>query len=313
MPCGQCPPVAKCMCWEHYSQNADRHRSYDLQIGHRQLAVEIKLWECVVELEIVHCSPVVDAGNAPLLFVHGAFHGAWCWEYWMEWFAGRGRHTIALSLRGHAGSAERASLHEFGLNDYRDDVLETARGIGERENGQLPILVGHSMGGAIAQLAAAADPSLFNGVVLLASLPPDSFRPLELLSLLLDFRSRRATKRLMTGETPTPEETLALNSFNKRISREQAERYSSLLQPESRKAQRELITFRAPVVPARPPMLVLGSASDVVFGTTSLKRTARHFDADLTILEEGCHDVMVDPAWPEYAAQLDAWLTMKDL
>jgi pimeloyl-ACP methyl ester carboxylesterase len=41
----------------------------------------------------------------PLLFVHGAWHGAWCWdEYFLDFFAGRGYRALAVSLRGHGNS-----------------------------------------------------------------------------------------------------------------------------------------------------------------------------------------------------------------
>ncbi len=52
---------------------------------------------------------VIDkgSGNAgpPLLFIHGAWHGAWCWdEHFLDFFANNGFHAVALSLRGHGNS-----------------------------------------------------------------------------------------------------------------------------------------------------------------------------------------------------------------
>lgn len=43
--------------------------------------------------------------HPPLLFVHGSFHGAWCWEeHFLPHFAAEGYDCYALSLRGHGGS-----------------------------------------------------------------------------------------------------------------------------------------------------------------------------------------------------------------
>ena len=41
----------------------------------------------------------------PLLFVHGAWHAAWCWdEHFLGYFADRGYRAVALSFRGHGDS-----------------------------------------------------------------------------------------------------------------------------------------------------------------------------------------------------------------
>jgi pimeloyl-ACP methyl ester carboxylesterase len=266
-----------------------------------------------VKLELVHYAETADNSGQPLLLVHGAYHGAWCWEYWIKWFGERGRSVTALSLRGHGKSDGREALHDFGLQDYLEDVIATARDIAAESYGQRPILVGHSMGGAIAQLAIAECPAFFSGAVLLASLPPDSIRLRELLPLLLDFRSRRTTKKLMASQVVQPEEVLALDFFDGRISREQAVRYARLLQPESSRALREMMSFRAPQAPASLPILVLGSSRDALFGRSALVRTARHFGADLRILEEGCHDAMLDHIWQQYATALDTWLLVNQL
>ena len=35
-----------------------------------------------------------DLGRPPVLFVHGAWHGAWCWRPLMEHFAAAGIHVL---------------------------------------------------------------------------------------------------------------------------------------------------------------------------------------------------------------------------
>jgi len=59
--------------------------------------------------------------HAPILFLHGAFAGAWCWaEQFMPYFAERGLDCYAVSLRGHGGSAGRERLTWHSLGDYVD-------------------------------------------------------------------------------------------------------------------------------------------------------------------------------------------------
>ncbi|MCK7510983.1 MAG: lysophospholipase [Desulfobacterales bacterium] len=85
--------------------------------------------------------------STPILFIHGAWHGAWCWEeYFLPYFASKGYDAYALSLRGHGNSEGREGLRWWSISDYVDDVSQIVGQIHK-----IPILVGHSMGGLIVQ------------------------------------------------------------------------------------------------------------------------------------------------------------------
>ncbi len=260
-----------------------------------------------MELEVIKRVPVMPRGGSPLLFVHGVCHAAWCWEHWVGWFADRGRKVHALSLRGHGASAGREDLDSFGLNDYRDDVLNTARAMDK------PILVGHSMGGAVAQLAVAADPALFKALVLVASPPPDGLRIREMLPLLRQLPGLLSVAKLGKGKRLSVREVQGLPFFDGRISDENAARFGEQLQRDSKAAGREAGIFRAPAFQARLPVLVLGAMRDRLLAPSALKRTALHYSGDLILLDEPCHDLMLDPAWEEGAAKLQGWLADRAL
>lgn len=54
--------------------------------------------------ELISKTPTLPAHATPLLFIHGAFHGAWCWdEHFLDYFAQHGFSAYSLSLRGHGG------------------------------------------------------------------------------------------------------------------------------------------------------------------------------------------------------------------
>ncbi len=57
-----------------------------------------------------------------------------------------GWHGVAVSLRGHGRSAGRKDLDRFGLADFVADVASAAASLD-----QPPVVVGHSMGGVVAQ------------------------------------------------------------------------------------------------------------------------------------------------------------------
>ena len=120
-----------------------------------------------MELEILQRTPETDTGKPPLLFVHGAYSGAWIWDaFFLKYFADRGFPAHAVSLRGHGKSEGGDQLHFWGIDDYVRDVRDAVR----RVEG-LPVLVGHSLGGLLCQrfLAGGGDAA---GMVLLNSVPP---------------------------------------------------------------------------------------------------------------------------------------------
>ena len=104
-------------------------------------------------LDVVRVGAVGRARPASLLFVHGMWGGAWVWERWLPFFAARGWDGYALNLRGRAGSRSVADVGRVPLADYVEDAAAVARCLGE------VVVVGHSMGGLVAQaLAATLDP-----------------------------------------------------------------------------------------------------------------------------------------------------------
>ena len=90
-----------------------------------------------------------DPAAAPIVFLHGSGQSRHSWTASAKALADDGWHTVTLDLRGH-GDSERARDGAYRLEDFRDDVLAVIRKL-ERP----PVLVGASMGGSLALMAAA--------------------------------------------------------------------------------------------------------------------------------------------------------------
>src|SRR5262244_3975112 len=96
-------------------------------------------------------SLLTNADERPsVILVHGAANSARVWTFWQGELARRGWSSHAVDLRGHGASAP-AELGTTRMADYADDVVALARSLR-----QPPILVGWSMGGLVAMMAAAA-------------------------------------------------------------------------------------------------------------------------------------------------------------
>jgi len=126
------------------------------------------------------------------VFVHGAWHGGWCWSEVVRLLAERGYPAIALDLPGHGITArlpqaylqlpqnpaalatEVSPLAALTLNDYRDYTLKMLRGlIGDSDD--RVILVGHSLGGATLSAVGEAAPELVKWLVYLTAFVPVTF------------------------------------------------------------------------------------------------------------------------------------------
>ena len=91
------------------------------------------------------------------LLVHGAWHGAWCWDTLIETLERRGHAAVAIDLPG----AEPGGKPGWGIKfaDYIDAVNRAA----EQIDGDVH-LVGHSMGGLSISGAAEARPELYSSL-----------------------------------------------------------------------------------------------------------------------------------------------------
>jgi pimeloyl-ACP methyl ester carboxylesterase len=119
-----------------------------------------------VKLEVLKKIPEAKSNKAPLLFVHGGLHGAWCWQdKFLPYFSSNGFPSYALSLRGHGNSDGGDRLDSFSFSDYLEDILKVILSLKEK-----PILIGHSMGGAITQKVLHFHPAQIKAVVLMASI-----------------------------------------------------------------------------------------------------------------------------------------------
>ena len=118
-------------------------------------------------LELIHY-PATGATRAGLhlLFVHGAYSSASCWQpHFLPWFSRQGYDCWAVSLRGHGNSPDRRHLQQYAIADYVNDVAWACGQLA-----QPAVLIGHSMGGFVLQQYLRQHTAA--ATILLASVPP---------------------------------------------------------------------------------------------------------------------------------------------
>jgi pimeloyl-ACP methyl ester carboxylesterase len=244
------------------------------------------------DLEVVRAGP--RDSRASLVLVHGVCHGAWCWKPFSEFFATRGYDVLALSLRGHGASSGRRERHRLGLADYVADVSDVVGSLGRK-----PILVGHSMGGAIVQRYLATHGSTVAGAVLFASATAGGLGGRQFVDAVRGIGPKTLLNgvRIVRGRPCSPEQANDTPFFGSRLNPTAAAQYARHLGPESLRAIRDLLQ-RFPIKPSGlPPVMVIGSRNDALFGERSQHLTARAYGVTPLLLDGLCHDMMLDPDW----------------
>ncbi len=251
-----------------------------------------------MKLEILDQLPEAGEKGHSFLFVHGAYHGAWCWkENFLPYFSSKGFSAYALSLRGHGNSEGREHLHSFSLDDYVKDVLDAIALLKEK-----PILVGHSMGGAIVQKIAHLHPEKIKAAVLMASAPPNgTFKNILQLSLK-NFKDVYRLSLFNKGITPDFPVRLL---FSEELPSMTRDKLLTLLQPESAKVESELSKrFIPKSVSPEIPLLVMGSNKDKFFSEKTIRKIGKVYGTKPVILSHMGHDMMLDSRWKSAADQI---------
>ncbi len=108
----------------------------------------------------------------PILALHGMWATNRRWAYYGQFFSKRGFPFYAPTLRHHIEENEtNEALGKTSVHDYVSDIAKLIANLQKTEfGGRLPIVLGHSMGGLIAQKLAEAD--LASTLILLNSAPP---------------------------------------------------------------------------------------------------------------------------------------------
>ena len=262
-----------------------------------------------MHLETITRSPEGRAGPTPLLFVHGAWHGAWCWdEHFLPYFAGRGYPSHALNLRGHGKSDNRRSLRTTRIDHYVEDLASVVETLDAP-----PVLIGHSMGGLVVQRY--LEGRNLPAAVLLAPDPVGGAMGTTLRMVKrhpLPFAKANLTMRLWPI-VATPK--LARDAFfPDDMSEADSDRYWSRLQDESYLAYLDMLVFRKP----RPnrittPVLVIGGEADRIFSKSEMAKTARAYGGSPVMIPGAAHDLMLDTRWQRVADAMLAWLGRQGL
>lgn len=284
--------------------------------------------------EVAIFQPMVLTADTPVIM---ALHGNWSTyrrnEFYGKFFSRQGYLVVAPTFRHHYKGNE--SEVELGKTSVRDYAADAALLIDKLYQGQLiagfqpthqPVLMGHSMGGLVAQLIATQ--KFISGLILLNSAPPAG------LSLHTDAayheRIKKFDKLILGGKPYLPDfESMAWYVFNGMP----AESHQSIYEKavcESGTSSREILAGSGRGLPrlmarllSQPveidpewiacPMLIVGCERDRIIKPIVAKEMGRKYSGrtaltKVKVFPQFAHWVQYEPGWEESAMFIFGWL-----
>jgi pimeloyl-ACP methyl ester carboxylesterase len=260
----------------------------------------------VTTLELITRKPDAPGRRPALLFVHGAFVAAWCWdEYFLPWFAAAGYDAHAVSLRGHGGSASHGPIDAASLDDYVADTIAAVERIGAR-----PVLIGHSMGAIVVQRAARRCGA--QGLVLMAPVPPHGLSGTLFSLATRDPPLFFALSALHRGNGDRSGALARARDylFSQTVTEADVRRFLPRMQPESQRALADLAWPQHYwISPSRGlPALVIGAERDAFFPGAMIEEAAQFHGVAARMFRGMAHAMMLEPQWLAVAAEISGWL-----
>ena len=248
----------------------------------------------------------MENNQSPLLFIHGAWHGAWCWEeHFLPYFAQQGYRAYALDLRGHGRNTGRDNVRWLRARRYVEDIAEFASTLPAP-----PILIGHSLGGYIIQKY--LEKYRVPAAVLLTPIPVRGIGRMLLRCTQHDpIGVTKMILRCSTFQLIRTPELARWAFFSEAYPDEALNQTYAQLQEESYATACDALIFDLPrphkVAPI--PILVVGAEKDRLFSNEEMQQTAQKYQADLKIMPGMPHHVLLESGWQQVADEVLAWLS----
>ncbi len=246
----------------------------------------------------------------PLLFIHGAGGTSEYLKNYLRFFARAGWPCHAINLRGHHPSDQEFALAQITIEDYVEDVERVMREL-SIEN---CVLIGHSMGGLIAQKTAMNFKSV-KALLTIASAPPLGV-PLEMHAELLNPETIMKSMwdiipiwDMMNFAPVATSAFMAEKTFLNNIDEAEREEIFRMFVAESLMVGYQ-IAQGVFVDPAeiKCPKLVIGCKLDVMAPESMQQKLAEFLQADYVSYEQFGHLPMLETGWKQSAGDISCWL-----
>ena len=239
--------------------------------------------------------------------VHGAFCGGWAFQAFRAPFEQAGYDVNAVDLPGHGAAGDRHRVGRASMTDYAAAVAKACAACDTA-----PVLIGHSMGGLVAQLAAARTP--VRALVLLAPSAPWGVPGSTM--------EEAVSSLAVIGMSPffslpvDPDYSLARQYSLNRIESAGRKDIFGRMGPESGRALWETLnwwldpfmTTRVPAERIAAPVLAVAGGRDLIHPPVTVRQTAARLSGETLVFDEMSHWLIGEPGWEQVAEACIGWL-----
>jgi len=245
-----------------------------------------------------------------IIFAHGMYMTGKSWDRWASFFEEKGYRTITPSWPGREGHPSQLRAHppkrlsQLTLSEVLDMYRECIEACDT-----LPIIIGHSMGGLIAQL-------LLQEKVVQAAVAINSAPPQGVMSFSWSFL-RSNIGVFFPGNKPIkPTKKQWRYAFAHTLPSEDVNAaYQNYVVPESRLVGKESTTAVAKInfLQQRPPLLMVAGELDHIIPASLNRKNYKKYlqgpsKTDYLEFKDRTHWICMMDGWQEVAQSVADWL-----
>ena len=223
-----------------------------------------------------------------LMLIHGMWSQPWVWDNYRRFYEKAGYTVVVPTLRHHQSNADLTALGTTSIADYVSDLAAEIDQMPEK-----PVIIGHSLGGMLAQHLAALGKARAIGLISAAA--PAPFFPIRLHSIpgtFLAFLKWAFWRKPMTLTRWSAKYAI----FNAAAA-DQQKQLTEKLVPESGRAASELVfgfisrrnAAYCDINDIQCPILSLAGKRDNIVPIQVSRRLAKAYGAKMDYRELGQH------------------------
>ncbi|WP_343699259.1 alpha/beta hydrolase [Caulobacter sp.] len=235
--------------------------------------------------------------RAPVIMVHGAFCGGWTFDAFRQPFEAAGHRVITPDLVGHDGVAAVAGV---SMSDYARQIAQLIRGCETP-----PILIGHSLGGLVAQMAAGR--ARVSKLILLAPSAPWGVSGASLEEAVSAVSLYTLGPYWM--QAIAPDYGVVRRYSVDKLERPERKAIFARMTAESGRALWETLNWwldpfmTTSVSSPGCPVLAIAGGRDVIHPPATVRQTAARLGGSVEVFPEMSHWLPGEPGWEAVAAR----------
>jgi pimeloyl-ACP methyl ester carboxylesterase len=247
-----------------------------------------------------------------IFMIHGMWDGEWYWENYKGFLEARGYNCVGTTLRFHDMHPAQEPDPRLGVTSLLDYAADLEKEI--EQLGVKPILMGHSMGGLLAQMLASR--GLARALVLLTPGSPAgilAIRP----SVVKSFWSILTRWGFWKKPMRQTFDEAVYSTLHLLPPEERKSTYARFVYESGRAFSEIAFWFVDPKKAAHVdaskvtcPVLVVAGAEDRVTPVSLVRRVAAKYEAVSTYKEFAghAHWVIAEPGWQDIVEYVSGWL-----